>query len=118
MRLCAKNKLYNHHNGQTMMEYASLITIVLLIFLSMGTYLRRGIQGIIKVTADQIGSQSNSEQTFDERGHLVNSVTMSRTATDKERREQLGVVNYIYNDQSYIESFSYLNAGFTPRPPN
>ena len=101
-----------------MMEYAALITVVVLIFLTMSTYIRRGIQGIVKVTADQLGNQQKSEQTFDDRGYLINSITFTRGSIDKERKEQLGVMNYIFNDTVETDSMSILNAGFTPRAPN
>ncbi len=97
------------------MEYVSLITIVLLVLVAMSTYIRRGVQGLVRVAADQIGIQKNSEQAFDDSGHLVNSTTKDRSKLSKERRELLGVVNYVHDDRMVVDSFSFLNAGFTPR---
>ena len=114
--MCMKKNVRSHDlYGQSIMEYASLIALVVVVFLVMGTYIRRGIQGLVKVTADQLGNQRNAEQTFDERGHLINSLTITRAKIDKESREQFGVFNYIYNDRIETDSFTALNAGFTPR---
>ena len=43
--------------GQSMVEYAVLIIVVLAVFLSAGNYLKRGIQGRWKSLTDDLGDQ-------------------------------------------------------------
>lgn len=102
--------------AQTMMEYMALLTVVIVVLITMSTYIRRGFQGFIRLTADQLGNQLNAEQTFDDKGHLENSYAITLSSIDKERKEQLGVVNYLHNDVVRTDSFSFLNAGFQYRP--
>jgi|GEM_PF-1174434 len=112
-----KDKNISECEGQSLLEYSAVIVLVVIVFLGMGTYVRRGIQGLIKVTADQLGNQVNAEQTFDEDGHLITAITITRAQLDKERKEFLGMFNYIYNDRIETNEFSFLNAGFIERPP-
>lgn len=46
-----------NHKGQNLMEYAIIIGIVLIALSTMQTYIRRGIQAMIKVAADEMGTQ-------------------------------------------------------------
>lgn len=103
--------------AQTIMEYMALLTVVIIVLITMSTYIRRGFQGFIRLAADQVGNQQNAEQKFDEDGHLRNSITLTQVIFNKERRERLGIVNYVYDDWTRTDSFSYLNAGFQYRPP-
>ena len=111
---------YNKYGqrAQSIMEYVSLITILAIVLITMSTYVRRGVQGFIKITADQLGNQLNSEQAFDDKGYLMNAITLSRSVFDKRRDEQLGVFNYVYGDSARSRTFTALNAGFTFRPNN
>ena len=43
--------------GQTLIEYTVLITIVLGVFVAVGTYVKRGIQGRWKAAVDDLGDQ-------------------------------------------------------------
>ena len=46
-----------NHKGQNLMEYAIIIGIVVVAVSAMQTYIRRGIQAMIKVAADEMGTQ-------------------------------------------------------------
>ncbi len=53
--------------GQTILEYMLLIGFVVLAIFYMGPALKRGLQSLIKVTADQIGNQADADQTVKRR---------------------------------------------------
>ncbi len=44
-------------NGQSTLEYAVLIVVIIAALVAMQVYLKRGIQGRVRESADQIGSQ-------------------------------------------------------------
>jgi uncharacterized protein (UPF0333 family) len=67
------------NNGQTTLEYAILVIIIIGVLLTISAYIKRGIQGRVKSSADDVGeqydpgntnymkwtnSQSNTLQTF------------------------------------------------------
>lgn len=56
-------KDYNH--AQMFVEYAIVCGIVVMILISMNVLIKRGIQGMVKSVADQIGNQANADQSFD-----------------------------------------------------
>ncbi len=71
-------------SGQTVVEYILLIGIVTVAMTFMGTSLKRGVQSVVKVTADQIGNQQEADQIIKPRvpgkpeegtSYLVNSLT-------------------------------------------
>ena len=66
-------------SGQTVLEYVLLIGIITLALVFMSTDFKRGIQSVVKVTADQVGIQANADQDFtgDHSGILTNSYTSS-----------------------------------------
>ena len=43
--------------GQSILEYSILTIVILAVFLSMNTYIKRGIQGRWKSTVDEFGDQ-------------------------------------------------------------
>ena len=102
--------------AQTMLEYLALLSIVVAVLLAMGVYIQRGIQGMIKITADQLGNQQDADQDITDDGYLVNAVSISRSQMDKTTRERIGTVNYIYSDELETESRTITNLGFTERP--
>ncbi|MCK5081443.1 MAG: hypothetical protein KAR31_00920, partial [Candidatus Omnitrophica bacterium] len=70
---------------------------MVMILISMNMMMKRGIQGMIKSVADQVGSQINAEQGFSDAGHLESQYVSTRTSVSKTTRELLGVTNYIYD---------------------
>jgi uncharacterized protein (UPF0333 family) len=62
--------------GQSILEYAVLIIIVMAVFLSMSNYVKRGIQGRWKSAVDDLGDQ------YDPR--LVNSSVLHTMATNSD----------------------------------
>ncbi len=49
--------------GQSTLEYVTLITIILGVFLGMGTYFKRGVQGRWKESVDGMGDQYDPRVT-------------------------------------------------------
>ena len=52
-----------HRKGQSTMEYAILIIIIIGALLAVQVYIKRGIQGKMKSSADDIGQQYSPDNT-------------------------------------------------------
>ena len=65
--------IYNK-KAQTVMEYAVLIGLVTVALTVMGSYIRRGIQGAIKIAADEMGTQEDTTED------LITESAMSSSA--------------------------------------
>jgi len=105
----------NFSRAQTLLEYVIIIGIVTLVLMAMAPRMKRGIQAIIKVTADQMAIQEDSDQTADrEAGHMVKSDTDTISNMQTISR-QLGpnVIKYFYKDKVVTEASSRINLGFT-----
>ncbi len=50
-------------NGQSTLEYAVLIVVIIAALVAMQVYLKRGVQGKLRESADQIGTQFSPGQT-------------------------------------------------------
>jgi len=92
--------------GQTIIEYATFIVVVVLALLAMQVYVKRGVQGKIKDMADQISptlynpntttsdytttTQRSSSMTYD-RGASTSTVQESTTRSGTEHTEPEGI---------------------------
>ncbi len=112
------------NRAQSLLEYVVLIGVVATAFIFISVFFKRGINGMIKVTADQIGVQANSDQFPDPkygsnadltRGYLVSSDTASQLSTQKQSVENFGTFNYAVDDRVETQSNSLVNLGFTNR---
>ena len=101
------------NNGQNLIEYTIVISIVLLIVLAMTPMLKRALQGLVTTVADQVGLQNESDQKFDESGHLEQSYTSTRANLSEETRDRVGVVNYVFQDLTSTSTRSMVNLGYT-----
>ena len=104
-----------NYRGQSMLEYVTLVAVAVSVLIAMSLYIRRGVQGMVRTVSDQLGDQQGAEQKFDESGHLINAVTVTRSTSDKQTRERVGDINYIFSDTTVTESTSTVNAGFQER---
>jgi len=117
-----------NRKAQSLLEYIFLIGIVTMVFFAMSTFIKRGLQGVIKVTADQIGNQQDSEQKIisgrpelvnaeqkidPKAGHLVEAYTATQSNIGKTTRELDGGYQYIFDDKVLTSSNSVANLGFT-----
>jgi uncharacterized protein (UPF0333 family) len=108
-----KPHLTTNNKAQSVLEYTIIIGIIVIVLFVMNPLMKRGIQGMIKVVADQIGTQQNSDQQFDESGHLESSYVATRTSLDKQTRDFVGETNYTYGDVTYTDTETFINLGFT-----
>jgi len=108
-------QIFKNRKAQSIMEYTIVLGTIVLIMFAMGPAVKRGTQALIKVVADQIGNQANSDQAFDRSGHLEKSYVTTRSTVGKRTEDFLGVTNYIYSDATYTESTSLVNQGFVER---
>ncbi len=111
-----KDFLTRKNNAQVTLEYVVLISIVAGVIVVMTVFLKRGIQAVVKVTADQIGLQNEAEQKKEEtKGYLVNSYTAMRQHQEKEVVEYPGssatVLEYRYNDRTATRTTTFTNLG-------
>ena len=60
--------------AQSLSEYAIVLGIVASVFLVMQVYMKRGIQAVIKVAADEIGQQKEAEEIDIEKGTYTESL--------------------------------------------
>lgn len=98
------------------MEYVALIGIVIMAIVAMTPLLKRGIQSVVKVAADQIGVQNIAEPIYDQRrGNLNMDFTDRRTSMSEEAREVAGIHEYIYNDVDTTQKTSSYILGYTNR---
>ena len=84
-------RLLRKNRGQSTLEYAILIVVVIMALIGMQAYLKRGISGRMKDSADQIGDQFNPAFAS---GNIVTSMGGSVT-----QLTDMGVETTIYNNQ-------------------
>lgn len=70
--------------GQSTLEYAILILIVIVALLAMQTYLKRGIQGRMRESSDNIGEAYSP-------GYTTSSFTRTSQSTTNEQIDTTGV---------------------------
>jgi len=100
--------------GQTFIEYTLLIAIILAVLSAATPMIRRGIQGMIKVVADQVGRQQNAEQTAGNSGYLISQFTAGRGEQTKRVLERVGTTNYVFGGRgTNMSTETITNLGFT-----
>ena len=108
--------LRQHYDGgqkaQIFLEYALVISAIVLVMFGMNSLIKRGAQGMIKVVADQVGNQEASDQQFNS-GYLKSSYRTTRPTTTKIKTEFLGDTTYTYGDVTQATSDTVINMGFT-----
>jgi hypothetical protein len=110
--------------GQSILEYTIIISIIVVVLFYMGTGIKRGVQSMVKVAADQIGSQQNADQDFSDvsQGYLEGT----NTVTQEDRNKSVTEIGYIpktgpavyltntgYNESTETMSNTLTNGGFT-----
>ena len=56
-------RTFNRHKGQSTVEYAVLTAIIIGALLTIQTYVKRGVQGRLKSSSDDIGDQFSPNNT-------------------------------------------------------
>ena len=102
--------------GQTFIEYTLLVGVLVTVLIAMTPMMRRGIQALVKVTADQVGTQQNAEQVAGRFGHMINATTYTKSQQAIVAGERLGVTSKDYSTvQDFTQSSLYLNQGFAEK---
>lgn len=100
-------KLNNNKRGQSTLEYALLIGVIVAALIAMQVYMKRGVQGKIRDATDQIGDQyspgyttgtvvTNTQSTTHEA--LANKVTTSDVQKTQDQTSNENVAGF---DQEY-----------------
>ena len=106
-------RIKKKYQAQTFLEYVLMITVITAIMIAMSTTLRRSVQGMVKVVADQVGFQQNAEQKG-ESGYLKHMNTLVRRDQITTVKDRLGNVTYFYDkDQTESQTFVLTNLGYS-----
>ncbi len=103
------------NKGQSLVEYALLLGTITLILMTMNPFVKRTLQSMIKLTADQIGVQNAADQNFnaEQGGFLESSYSATRVGVGKTTTDSFGEVTYEYDDFQGVTTCSVTNMGFT-----
>ncbi len=71
-------KLLARQRAQSISEYVVLVSLVSFVLTGMSLYIKRGVQAVIKNTADIVGDQTKGGITFDYKNPLYNFKTASQ----------------------------------------
>ena len=117
------DRIKNHKKAQSFVEYSIVIAIILAALTAMNPFIKRGIQGMIKTAADEIGVQTESEQEqSDETGYFNSAYVSTRTSQERYINQFVGPSDYtttLYNYTEASTTVSRTNAvlGFTEETP-
>lgn len=112
-----KKNSKNFEKAQSFTEYTILISIIVMVLFAMSTMMKRGVQGMIKIAADQVGNQKEGDQMFDDDGHLQSSYTTMRANSEKQIDEvPYGAKTYSFKDIVSLSSNVSINLGFSAEP--
>ena len=111
--------------GQTILEYTIVVGIITVVLFYMGTGIKRGVQSLVKVTADQVGNQQNADQDFNDvqQGFMQGSKSTTQESKNKQITELgyipvSGVPVYVTNTtvNEYFDTVTNTatNGGFSP----
>lgn len=104
----------NKKKAQTFLEYIAVITVITAIMIVMSTMVKRGVQGMVKAVADQIGVQENSDQQGGRGGYLVSMTARAQKDQFTTTRERLGNIEYHYDrDFQASQTEQLSNLGYT-----
>ena len=108
-------KNFYQNQAQTIVEYTLLIGITIAILLAVTPMIKRGTQGMVKVVADELGTQQNAEQVGGDGGGLIKSDVNSNFDRQQTKKEWLtGTTHSIftgYNDSTTMDIKSESSMG-------
>ena len=94
--------MLNTKRGQSVLEYAILMVIIIAALLTLQTYIKRGIQGRLKSATDDIGSQYT---TADGANYYKHVTTNSST----KEASIAGVQTTTMNGPSVTNTYEHIN---------
>ena len=74
-------------SAQSIPEYAVFLGVIVLAFIAMQTYIKRGLQGVVKVATDEIGLQKDSARVDPLRPEDIGELSSSQGTVDYERSD-------------------------------
>jgi Flp pilus assembly pilin Flp len=77
------------YRAQSMVEYALLLGVVSAALIAMQFYMKRGIQGAVKVSADQLGPQQGTQVLIDFKKQSSASSVTNTAASGSIRTQRL-----------------------------
>lgn len=105
-------KVLKQRSAQSLIEYIIIVGVVMTAVYFMAPALKRGTQSIIKVTADQIGTQENAEQDFGKHdSHMDLMTTSSRANNRKATYGSVNGVTTIVDETSQTSTNTITNMG-------
>ena len=75
--------LMRARGGQSVVEYTILVILVMAAFLTVSTYVKRGIQGRWKAAVDDVGEQYDPAVAVSNVSFSMSSNTISRITTER-----------------------------------
>lgn len=99
-------KFINRRSAQSLVEYITIITLLLGAFLAISNYFKRGVQGRLKDATDQMGDQYDPRTAKTDITHRVNSLTTTIIFTENTAD------GYWTNRQDIVDSVE-TKTGFT-----
>ena len=104
------------NDAQSLLEYLMILGVVIAVLVAFGPLFKRGIQAVVRLTADQLQTQANAEQKVTSTsGYLIDQFSLSDIDNNKNRVEYLGDTSYNFDDQETVKSNSQANLGFTKK---
>jgi len=100
-------------SGQTFIEYTLLLSIVIMGLVMLNPIMRRTTQSLVRLVADQIGNQRQSDQTGGESGYMLSSLSQASVDHTKTVTERLGSRRIDYFDTEITSTNQVSNLGFT-----
>lgn len=103
-----KNVFKNKKGQSTMIEYTTFIVCLILALIAMQAYMKRGIQGSLRSSADGIGPQYEptntvSDFTVTSRSSITSTSTVEEVgAGDNKKLNATTIVNTVYDEQTRI----------------
>jgi len=85
-------------NGQSTLEYALVISVIVGALLAVNTYVKRGVKGRLKESTDRIGSQFDAEKEYKKSWKSVSGGTT--TTTEERDVTSGGLTTVITSDET------------------
>ncbi len=89
------------NTGQSILEYAIMLSIVLIALSAMSLYFRRGIQSVVKIAADEAGNQTEAEE--------IDPLKGVKTAAEINRQVQAIQNNMLFDGRQISDSAVITN---------
>ena len=94
--------MLNTKRGQSVLEYAILMVIIIAALLTLQTYIKRGIQGRLKSATDDIGSQYTTANG----SNYMKRITTNSSTTEA---TQAGVTSTVMRAPSTTNTYEYTS---------